>query len=370
MRLVKTALPCALALFALAWMCTGQEQGPLKDPGQTVSKKKKADDPNKPDETELPKIPSQYKKDKSEPSGDVATFKADVDIVTLDVAVVDNNGQFIGGIPATKFRVLEDNVPQQIRKVELGEAPMTVAMLVEFSNVFQRLYSAVWFQTLQLSWTFASTMHKEDYLAVIAYDLKPEILCDFTTDRGKVQEALQRMNIPAWREANMFDAVTDTADRMSGLEGRKAILMITSGIDTFSKITYDQARKSLQQSGVPVYSISLMGMQRAIMGDSIQMLQADNELKTFAKETGGQAFFPRFEGEYPGIFQQVHEALRHQYVVTYSPSNKAHDGTFRKLKIDLVDTDGKPLSIKDPKGKPIKYQVIAKAGYKAQREVE
>jgi VWFA-related protein len=295
-----------------------------------------------------------------------------VDIVTLDVAVVDNNGQFIPGIPAVKFRVLEDNVPQQVRKVEMGEAPMTVALLVEFSQVFQRIYSAVWYQTLQLSWGFASTLKPEDYLAIIAYDLKPEILCDFTTNRGQIQEALHRMTIPAWREANMFDAVTDTADRMSGIEGRKAIVLVTSGIDTFSKITYDQTRKSLQQSGVPVYSISLMGIQRAMSPqlDNITFLQADNELKTFAKETGGQAFFPRFEGEYPGIFQAVQQALRHQYVITYSPSNKAHDGAFRKLKIDLVDTDGKPLAIKDQKGKPIKYTVIAKAGYKAQREVE
>jgi VWFA-related protein len=352
-------------------MCAGQEQGPLQNPSQTVAKKKTADSTDTTPDTSLPKIPSQYKKDKPD-SGEVATFKADVDIVTLDVAVVDSNGQFIPGIPPVKFRVLEDNVPQQVRKVDMGEAPMTVALLVEFSNVFQRLYGAVWYQTLELAWGFASTLKPNDYLAVIAYDLKPEILCDFTTERPKIQEALHRMNIPAWREANMFDAVTDTADRMSGIEGRKAILLITSGIDTFSKITYDQARKSLQQSGVPVYSISLMGIQRAMSpnGDNVTFLQADNELRTFAKETGGQAFFPRFEGEYRGIFEQVQQALRHQYVISYSPTNKTHDGAFRKLKVDLVDTDGKPLAIRDPKGKPIKYTVIAKAGYKAQHEVE
>ena len=250
MRYLKTAIPCALALFVLAWMCTaGQEQGPIKDPGQTVAKKKTAS-PDTPDESTLPKIPSQYKKDKSDTVGDVATFKTDVDIVTLDVAVVDSNGQFIPGIPAVKFRVLEDNVPQQVRKVEMGEAPMTIGMLVEFSNRFQRLYSYTWLQTLQLAWGFASSLHKDDYLAIIAYDLKPEILCDFTTDRSQVQEALHRLTIPAWSEANMFDAVTDAADRMSGIEGRKAILLLTTGIDTFSKITYDQTRKSLQQSEI------------------------------------------------------------------------------------------------------------------------
>jgi len=374
MRHLKIALPCALAVSVLAWLCAAQQQGPIQqqDPSQTVAKKKTATPDNPtggPDDSNLPKIPSAYKKDKTEP-GEVPTFKADVDVVTLDVAVVDNNGQFIPAIPAVKFRVLEDNVPQQVRRVELGEAPMTIALLVEFSQVFQQLYGYTWYQTLQLSWGFASTLKKDDYMAVIAYDIKPEILCDFTTDRNQIHEALSRMTIPAWREANMFDAVTDTADRMSGIEGRKAILLITSGIDTFSKITYDQARKSLQQSGVPVYSISLRGWQRAMRNDTISELQWDNELKTFAKETGGQSFFPRFEGEYGAIFQQVQESLRHQYVLTYSPSNKAHDGSFRKIKVDLVDTDGKPLAIRDAKGKPIKYSVIAKSGYKAQHEVE
>jgi Ca-activated chloride channel family protein len=374
MRRLKLVIPCAFGFFVLVWLCAGQQQGPLQqDPSQTVAKKKTGnpDDSTAPaDKTDQPKIPSAYKKEKGTAPGDIPTYKADVDVVTLDVAVVDNNGQFIPAIPAVKFRVLEDNVPQQVRKVELGEAPITVALLVEFSQVFQQLYGYTWYQTLQLAWGFASTLKPADYMAVIAYDIKPEILCDFTTDRNTIHEALQRMTIAAWREANMFDAVTDTADRMSGIEGRKAILLITSGIDTFSKITYDQARKSLQQSGVPVYSISLRGWQRAMRDDRIEELQWDNELKTFAKETGGQSFFPRFEGEYGSIFQQVHEALRHQYVVTYSSSNKAHDGAFRKLKVDLVDTDGKPLAMRDAKGKPIKYQVIAKTGYKSQRDVE
>src|SRR5271157_768604 len=151
MRPLKLAAPCALALFVLAWMCFGQEQGPLPEPGQTVSKKKNSDSTAAPAETTLPKIPSQYKKDKQD-LGDIPTFKTDVDVVTLDVAVVDGSGQFIPGIPPVKFRVLEDNVPQQIQKVSIGEAPMTVALLVEFSNVFQHLYSSVWYQTLQLSW--------------------------------------------------------------------------------------------------------------------------------------------------------------------------------------------------------------------------
>ena len=379
MRPFKIVL-CASALLALAGYVIAQEQGPAREPGATVARPRRPADANgnpnaAPAETELPKIPSQYKRNSPDMT-EAPTFKTDVDMVTLDVAVIDKNGQFIPGIPPGNFRVLEDNVPQKIQKVDMGQAPMTIAMVIEFSNRYQELYSWAWFQTLELTWGFASTLKPEDYVAVIAYDMHPEILSDFTTDRTKTQEALHRLTIPAWREANMFDAVTDTAERMSGIEGRKAILLITTGIDTFSKMTYDQCRKRLQEAGVPIYSISLMGLQRemadAYMGPMQRMdfLQADNELRTFAKETGGAAFFPKFEGEYGGVFGNIHQALRNQYVITYSPSNKAHDCTFRKLKVELVDQNGKPLPVKDEKGKPMKYQVLAKSGYKSPRAVE
>jgi VWFA-related protein len=376
MRSIKILLPSAAMLLVVANLVVGQTQGPLKDPGATVARPRKNPD-SKTDEEELPKIPSKLKKDPKMSTGDAAQFKSDVDIVTLDVAVIDNKGHFIPGIPGGNFRILEDSVPQQIRKVEMGEAPMTIAMVIEFSNLFQRYWSAAWYQTLQLAWGFAESLKPEDYAAVIAYDIRPEILTDFTTDKMKVREGLDRLKIAAFSEANMFDAVTDTADRMSGIEGRKAILLITSGIDTFSKITYDQTRKKLQESGVPIYSIGLMQMQRdmadAYMGATQRMdfLQADNELRTFAKETGGAAYFPRFPGEYPGIFQMLHQSLRNQYVLTYQPSNTKHDGAFRKLKVELVNpATNEPLPVKDEKGKPIKYQIICKTGYKAPREVE
>ncbi len=378
MRTPKVYSLCAAAVaLAAAGILLAQEQGPVRDTGSTVARPRKPDAEKKSDSGDLPKIPSQYKKDKDAPSGDVATFKSDVDVVTVDAAVIDNKGRFIPGIPKGNFRILEDNVPQPIKDVSVGEAPMTVAMVIEFSNKFQQYWSSAWYETLQLSWGFASTLKPEDYVAVVAYDIKPEILSDFTTDRSKTQEALSRLQIAAWSEANLFDAITDTAERMSGIEGRKAIVLISSGIDTFSKITFDQTRKKLQEAGVPIYAIGLMQMLRTLydpyMSATARMdfLQADNEMNTFARETGGMAFFPKFMGEYPGVFQQIHQALRNQYVITYKPTNTKHDGTFRKIKVQLVNpATNEPLPVKDEKGKPIKYQIIAKVGYKAPREVE
>jgi VWFA-related protein len=379
MRPWKITVLCGAALLTAAGLLIGQEQGPKNSSGTTVARPRKPGEKGDSKEGDLPKIPSQYNKKDKVDVGNLQTFKSDVDVVSVDVSVLDNKGHFIPGIPPGNFRVLEDNVPQQISKVDMGEAPMTIAMVIEFSNKFQQFWGPAWYQTLQLAWGFADTLKKDDYVAVVAYDMRSEILSDFTTDRSKTQEALQRLQIPGFSEANMYDALTDTADRMSAIEGRKAILLIASGIDTFSKITYDKCRKSLQESGVPVYAIGLMQTLRELMdaygymGPIARMdfLQADNALKTFAKETGGQAYFPRFQGEYPGIFQAVHQALRNQYVLTYSPSNKAHDGTFRKLKVELVNpATNEPLAVKDEKGKPVKYAIIAKTGYKAPREVE
>ena len=376
MRAWITAVFCAAALSAaLSGLVIAQDQqGPLNPSGPTVAKKKPADT-TAPADGDLPKIPSEFKKEKTD-LRTLSTFKTDVDTVTVDVAVMDKNNRFIPGIQKGFFRVLEDNVPQQISGFNVGEAPMTISMVIEFSNKFQPLYGRTWFQTLQLAFGFASTLKPEDYVAVVAYDIRPEILSDFTTNRMQTQEALHQLTIPSWSEANLFDAVTDTADRMSAIEGRKAILLISTGVDTFSKITFDKTRKNLQEAGVPIYAIGLMQTLRILLEGrmspltEMEFLQADNQMRTFANETGGQAFFPRFEGEFGGIFQQIHEALRNQYVLSYMPSNKVHDGTYRKIKVQLVDHDGNPVALKDEKGKPMKYTVVAKAGYKAPRAVE
>jgi hypothetical protein len=103
----------------------------------------------------------------------------------------------------------------------------------------------------------------------------------------------------------------------------------------------------------------------------LDFLQADNQMKTFAKETGGMAFFPRFYGEFPSIFQAISDSLRNQYSLAYSPSNQTKDGNFRKIKVELVNpATNEPLRVTDQKGKPIKYQIIAKAGYNSARAVE
>lgn len=353
------------------------QESPDAPSSDSVAKPKK-----KPDETPQPDeapIPSEYKKSK-EPDvrTDTPIFRSNATTVNVDVAVLDDHDRFIPTIDRQKFRVLEDGVPQQISEFGHGEAPITICMVIEFSGRYQRFWSQGWYETLQASYGFLQTLKPDDNVAVVAYDMHTTILSDFSPDKNKAMEAMQRLRIPGFSESNIFDALTDMADRMSGIEGRKAILVIATGLDTFSKITFDQARKSLQESGVPIYSISILQVARMMaeangMGPMREMdfLQADNEMRTFARETGGLAFFPRFLGEYPGVFRQIEEALRNEYSLSYHPTNTAKDGKFRHIKVELVNPDtNEPLRITNEKNKPIKYKIIAKAGYKAPREVE
>lgn len=378
----STALVAGAALFAGCLYLVGQ-QGPQSQSSETVARPKKKDTPPGTDTSnpdgDLPKIPSKFStKDKVEPAG-LPTFRSNVTTVQVDVAVLDNKGRFIPKIPRGNFRVLEDGQPQQLSAFAVGnDAPMTVAMVIEFSNLFQQYWTEGWYQTLTAAYGFVQTLKPEDYVAVVAYDMKPEILSDFTTDRMKTQEALQRLRIPGFSESNLFDALVDTEERMKDIEGRKAIVLIASGRDTFSKLTFDKARRRIQEAGVPIYSIGLLQALREMadaygaMGpiSRLDFLQADNEMKTFAKDTGGQAYFPMFYGQFPQIYASIQDALRNQYSLSYHPSNQVRDGKFRKIKVELVDpTTNEPLRIVE-NGKPIKYQIIAKAGYTAPREVE
>lgn len=386
----------ALSACTLGFVFFSRAQGPLGGGSETVARPKKQPGTTTPDATtgptsstptsstaapvepDQPKIQSEYGKNRNAPAP-LATFSTDANTVTVDVAVEDAKGHFIPKIGKEFFRVSEDNVPQKVSSFSVGEAPMTIAMVIEFSNRFQSFYSRTWYETLQASYSFAQMLKPDDYLAIVAYDLRPEMLTDFTTDRGQIQEALNRMRFPGFSESNLFDALTDTIERMQPIEGRKAILLISSGIDTFSGQTFDKARRKIQEGGVPIYAVGLMQSVRDIATASgalrgmqeLDFLQADNQMRTFATESGGMAFFPHFFTEYPEIFRTMASNLRSRYLLTYTPSNQAHDGKYRKIKVDLVDpANNQPMRLQDEKGKPLKFTIYAKSGYTAPKAVD
>jgi VWFA-related protein len=346
------------------------QSGPVPDNGNgTIILPKK-----KPTE-ELPTAPAEPPQVKN-PNHETFSLRVDVPVVNLDVSVLlDKTHQFVPGLKPQNFLVLEDGVEQKVQSLRMTQAPITAVMLLEFAA---NNYSFI--RDMQnASVSFFRTLRPDDYIAVVTYDMNTHILTDFTNNRDVVANALQSLVIPGFSETNLFDALYETLDRLNRVEGRKYIILIGTGRDTFSKLTLDKILAKVKATpNVTIFSIGTGALLRQFadaqggMGPITRMdyLQAENQMKTFATMTGGLYFNPLFQGQLPDIFSQINNSIRNQYTLTYDPTNKKDDGTYRRIKVYLVDNEGKPLIMVDEKNKPLKYSVIARDGYTAKRPVE
>src|SRR3954449_1933531 len=309
------------------------------------------------------------------------SLKVNVPLVNVDVSVLTKNGQFVPGLKQDNFKVLEDGVPQQVSHFSVSQAPITAVLLVEFASTNYIFMT----QALQASYAFANTLKKDDWVAVAYYDMQPHILVDFTQDKKAVFGALNQLRIPGFAETNLFDALYDTLDRLDRVEGKKYIVLVTTGIDTFSKLTLDKIMKKIRDTkDITIFPVSVGFIVReycevhqcgythgmGIPVGRMDYLQGDNEMRTFAAMTGGRAYFPRFEGELPELFGDISNDIRNQYTISYSPSNTKLDGTYRKLKVEVINPEGAPLKARDQKGKEHKLDVVAREGYTAKHTVE
>jgi VWFA-related protein len=342
--------------------------GPQNDVGPYVIPKKKEEPP--------PPAPEKPKKIENMPDYSITVS---VPLVNLDVLVTTKDGQTIPGLKKENFKIMEDGAPQQIASFNQSQAPITAVLLVEFASTNYDFEV----EALRASYAFANTLQKEDWVSVISYDIKPYILVDFTQDKRAVIAALNQLRMPGFAETNLFDALFDTLDRVDRIEGKKYIILVTTGVDTFSKLTLDQILKKIKSTkDVTIYPISVGFTAREycevhhcrtrgmIPVGNMDYLQADNEVRTFAQLTGGRAYFPRFQGELPEIFHDIAADIRNQYSISYHPTNAKLDGTYRKLKVELQAPDGGPLKVHDQKGKEVKYIVYAREGYTAKHTVE
>ena len=340
--------------------------GPTGDVGPYAIPKKK-------DEPPPPPPPEKPKKIEGMPD---YSIKVDVPLVSVDVLVTTKDGQFIPNLKKENFKVYEDGSPQTITNFNQSAAPITAVLLVEYASTnYNYMYEA-----LNASYNFAATLKPEDWIAVVSYDMRPQILTDFTQDKRAVMGALNQLRIPGFSERNLFDALYDTIDRIETIDGRKYIILVSTGRDTFSKLNLDQILKKLKNTqNVTIYAISIgralreyLEARRGGGGGLIttDWLQADNQMNTFAHMTGGRAYFPRFDGELPEIFKDIGTDIRNQYTLAYHPTNSKLDGSYRKLKVELTAPDGGPLKVKDQKGHDVKVQIYAREGYTAKHQVE
>jgi VWFA-related protein len=338
-------------------------------PGVLTARSLQQEGPQKPAPAQQPATPPQPAGQQQPPQAGQPQSQApqtsiavESNVVNIDAVVTDQDGDILTNLKKENFRVLDNNQPQQISNFAPSEAPITIVVLMEFSQL-----GGEWFAYQAKSWAynFLGHLNDKDYVALKIFDLQTHVVVDFTRNKQEVAQAVAGLYFPNFHEANLFDALLETLDQLRDVKGKKSILLLASGYDTFSKHTLDQTLRRVKETEVPIFSIGMaeeLNVRKFSGGDNIGYLQAKNQLTTFAELTGGYAWFPRFEGEMGSIFNSVAEFLRSQYTLGFTPST-APDGKYHKLKLEIVDEQGNPLTQPDKKGKMKKVIVIARQGY-------
>ncbi|MGI9056241.1 MAG: VWA domain-containing protein [Pyrinomonadaceae bacterium] len=316
---------------------------------------------------------------------DTEELTIETNIVNVDAVVFNKKtGQIITGLKKENFAIFENGKKVEISQFATPEQPITVTLVVEFSKwseVFGYYGSGGWdngtSEVIRPVAYFLSNFIKapDDFASVIAFDIRPTPITDFTNDPGRLRATVDLLlrNRPAFRENNLFDAVTfalvggkgdsvvleNSKERTTQYGGmvdvkakRRAIILVASGIDTFSKSNYGQVRKVIQNSGIPLYIISTGNLfykkyesqlpatdSLTGMPGRMTFLQAKNAMNTFAKESGGMHFEMTFESELPAYLQSINALMRNQYSLAYDIPDKREPGKKYKLEVK-VDVNG------------------------------
>src|SRR6202171_5791427 len=222
-----------------------------------------------------------------------ASIAVEVPVVTMDVIAATNRGDLLTGLKNENFRITDDGVAQTISNFGSTEAPITIVMLMEFSS--RGYYD--WFAYQAKYWADAFFPHlkQKDWVALVTFDMKPRTEVDFTQNKDEVRNAIYHLYFPGFSESNVFDALLETVDRLKDVKGKKSILVLATGVDTFSKHTLDQTMKQLRQSDVTIFAVGLdrpynnFLESRGYQGTRMDALQGENQLRTFAQQNGGFA---------------------------------------------------------------------------------
>ncbi|MEO6587913.1 MAG: VWA domain-containing protein [Pyrinomonadaceae bacterium] len=381
--------PFLIFLFALVLLfstgISAQSRPQKVDPNSGDGKKNNRPLPKT--EEELKKEQERAKQEELEKNAvvDTEVLKIKTNIVNVDAVVVNKKtGQIITGLKKENFAVFENGVKQNISNFATPEAPITVTVVVEYSK-WSELFGAYGNRgqesgTLEVIRPVAYFLSKfirppDDYASVIAFDIRPTPITDFTNDPNRLRQTVDLLlrNSPAFRENNLFDSlkfalvggkgdavVLENSKESSAQYGgmvnvqakRRAIILVASGINTFSKTNYDEIRKIVQSAGIPIYIISTgnlfyklyesqLSAEGSITGmpGRLDFLQAANTMNTFAKESGGVHYPVTFPGEIPTDLQNINNLLRNQYSIAYDIEEKREPG--KKYKLDVkVDING------------------------------
>ena len=268
------------------------------------------------------------------------------ELVTLHVRVIDRNNHPINNIRKDDFKVLEDNVPQPIFSFTEEEVPVIYGLAVDTSGSLRPQFE----QVINASKSIINSNKKGDetFLERFISSDKIETIQDFTSNKDFLMDGLDQLFIEGGQTAvidGVYLAAEHVADYKKGSDDdrrRRALIVVTDGEDRASYYPEAQLFQRLREEDVQIYVIGFVNELDADKGliRKSQRDKAVNLINRLASETGGRAFFPQSIAELPQIANEIVRDLRTQYVISYDPTNKAHDGSYRAIKVLVTQPAG------------------------------
>jgi len=273
------------------------------------------------------------------------------ELVTLNVRVIDRNNRPINNIGKDEFRVFEDGVPQRIFSFTEEEVPVIYGLAVDTSGSLRPAFE----QVINAARAIINSNKKGDetFLERFISSDKIETIQDFTSSKDALMDGLDTLYIEGGQTA-VIDGVYLAAEHVAEYKKggnddrrRRALIVVTDGEDRASYYPEAELFRRLREEDVQIYVIGFVNELDAEKG-LIRKSPRDKAvtlINRIATETGGRAFFPQSISELPEVANQIVRDLRTQYVISYDPTNKAHDGTYRTIKVSVADAPGRDKRI-------------------------
>jgi Ca-activated chloride channel family protein len=302
------------------------------------------------------------------------------ELVKLDVSVLDKHGDFAGGLEKKDFRILDNGAAQPIIFFAPVNAPAQILVVVETSPAVYLIHD----EHLIATYALLDGLAPDDQVGLATYDQAPHLLLPFTSDKHALLDALGRMQFMlGMGELNFYDSVSNIIDSLLSSEGKRALVLLTTGLDSSTPARWDALAQKLRAQDVVIYSVALGGSLRNYTGKktkpakkstkpiapeeepapdsggSLSFARANEALLSLATITGGRAYFPEAPDDFVAIYREIASALRHQYVLGISPE---HDGQFHSLTVQMLGSNGQPVA---PATKKPEYRIYSRQGYLA-----
>lgn len=266
--------------------------------------------------------------------------RVNTELVVLNLTVTDKAGQYVKALKISDFKIYEDGVevkPEMIASFSLHEAPYAAVVLLDSSGSMEARFSLARSAAIR----FLDGLRPEDVAAVYRFDSKVERVQEFSGGRDLAPMAYA---IRAKGMTTLNDAIVEAANTLASRpEHRKAIVILSDGMDTFSKASSDKAVESALAVGASIYAVDMSQIE--VTGSGKRTGAAS--LKGFAEKTGGRFIATPGGPALRDAFSGIAEELGHQYTISYRPENKTRDGKWRTLEVKVKRED---LTVRTRKG--------------------